>query len=159
MVCFRIVLEFILLGIHTNCKVLPRLDLVTFDLLYCCCRSPLMDTPEHSSTSSSLSFVNVLPGMANGTSQDEIESLVRENEELRNKNRATETQLETFLEPRTVSVSGGEERSLDIAELEEWAGKLRAATDLYEKVKQDVEKLKEVRSCLFPLLIGSVNRY
>lgn len=87
--------------------------------------------------------------MANGTSQDEIESLARENEELRNKNRATETQLETFLEPRTVSVSSGEDRSLDIAELEEWANKLRAATDLYEKVKQDVEKLKEVRSCVF----------
>lgn len=80
--------------------------------------------------------------------EDEIESLARENEELRNKNRATETQLETFLEPRTVSVSGSEDRSLDIAELEEWAGKLRAATDLYEKVKQDVEKLKEANKTL-----------
>ncbi|XP_062384058.1 uncharacterized protein obi1 [Sardina pilchardus] len=80
--------------------------------------------------------------------EDEIESLVKENEELRNKNRASETQLETFLEPRTVSVSRCEDRGLDLAELEEWAGKLRAATDLYEKVKQDVEKLKEANKTL-----------
>lgn len=84
--------------------------------------------------------------MPNGSPQDEIESLERENEQLRNKNRAAETQLETILEPRAVSVSHDEDRGLDPTELEEWAGKLRAATDLYEKVKQDVEKLREVRS-------------
>ncbi|XP_076159841.1 uncharacterized protein obi1 isoform X1 [Alosa pseudoharengus] len=80
--------------------------------------------------------------------EDEIESLVKENEELRNKNRASETQLETFLEPRDISVSRSEDRGLDLAELEEWADKVRAATDLYVKVKQDVEKLKEANKTL-----------
>ncbi|XP_012696086.2 ORC ubiquitin ligase 1 [Clupea harengus] len=80
--------------------------------------------------------------------EDEIESLERENEQLRNKNRAAETQLETILEPRAVSVSHDEDRGLDPTELEEWAGKLRAATDLYEKVKQDVEKLREANKTL-----------
>ncbi|XP_063068696.1 ORC ubiquitin ligase 1 [Engraulis encrasicolus] len=92
--------------------------------------------------------------------EDEIERLEQENEELRNRNRAAETQLETLLEPgAAVSVSrtqeeeeedddGEQRRGLDPSQMQEWAAKLRAATDLYDKVKQDLEKLREANKTL-----------
>lgn len=37
-----------------------------------------------------------------------------------------------------------EDRKIDPYVLEEWANKLRAATEACEKIKQDMDKLKEV---------------
>lgn len=37
-----------------------------------------------------------------------------------------------------------EDKTVDPHVLEEWTNKLRAATDVCEKVKQDMDKLKEV---------------
>uniref|UniRef100_A0AAY4DTS4 RING-type domain-containing protein n=1 Tax=Denticeps clupeoides TaxID=299321 RepID=A0AAY4DTS4_9TELE len=80
--------------------------------------------------------------------EDEIETLLKENEYLRNKNLALETELKTVLDPSTVSVSRSEDRSVDLVELEEAANKLRVANDLYKEVKEDLEKLREANKML-----------
>ncbi|KAJ8255602.1 hypothetical protein COCON_G00194660 [Conger conger] len=88
--------------------------------------------------------------------EDEIEGLQRENEELMSKNSSMEGQLEALLHPSTLCASpktqesgqNGEERTIDPHILEEWSNKLRAATDISEKVKQDMEKLKEANKTL-----------
>ncbi|XP_030637710.1 RING finger protein 219 [Chanos chanos] len=80
--------------------------------------------------------------------EDEIEILLKENEDLRGKNLNLETQLKTVLDPSTVSVSNTEAKVVDPSTLEEWANKLRAANDLYKRVKQDMEKIKEANKTL-----------
>lgn len=55
-------------------------------------------------------------------------------------------QLKTALEPASVLVPQTETSStVDPSVLEESANKLRAANDLYRKVNQDLDRLKEVR--------------
>ncbi|KAG1942166.1 ORC ubiquitin ligase 1 [Pimephales promelas] len=80
--------------------------------------------------------------------EDEIETLLKENEDLKSKNLSLEMQLKTALEPRTVLVPQNESCTVDPSALEESANKLRAANDLYRNVKQDLEKLKEANKTL-----------
>ncbi|KAL0190333.1 hypothetical protein M9458_013031, partial [Cirrhinus mrigala] len=67
---------------------------------------------------------------------DEIETLSKENEDLKSKNLSLEMQLKTAAEPSTVLVPQSETST-------ESTNKLRTANDLYRKVKQDLERLKE----------------
>lgn len=69
---------------------------------------------------------------------------MKENEDLKSKNLSLEMQLKTALEPSMILVPQSETSTVDLSALEESANKLRAANDLYRKVKQDLEKLKEV---------------
>ncbi|XP_017559121.2 ORC ubiquitin ligase 1 [Pygocentrus nattereri] len=80
--------------------------------------------------------------------EDEIETLLKENEDLRSKNLSLETQLKTALEPSTLFVAQTETEAVDPSLLQESAKKLKAANELYQKVKQDVEKLKEANKTL-----------
>uniref|UniRef100_A0A671NUH1 RING finger protein 219-like n=1 Tax=Sinocyclocheilus anshuiensis TaxID=1608454 RepID=A0A671NUH1_9TELE len=88
--------------------------------------------------------------------EDEIETLLKENEDLKSKNLSLEMQLKTAVEPSTVLVPQSESSTVDSSALEESANKLRAANDLYRKVKQDLERLKEanktLRSQIFDLI-------
>uniref|UniRef100_A0A673GZS5 RING-type domain-containing protein n=1 Tax=Sinocyclocheilus rhinocerous TaxID=307959 RepID=A0A673GZS5_9TELE len=59
-----------------------------------------------------------------------------------------EMQLKTAVEPSTVLVPQSETSTVDPSALEESANKLRAANDLYRKVKQDLERLKEANKTL-----------
>ncbi|XP_070685679.1 ORC ubiquitin ligase 1 [Pempheris klunzingeri] len=77
--------------------------------------------------------------------EEEIEGLMRENEELKNKNQSLESQLKTALDPCSISA---DDKKVDPFVLEEWTNKLRAATDVCEKVKQDMDKLKEANKAL-----------
>ncbi|XP_043854180.1 ORC ubiquitin ligase 1 [Dromiciops gliroides] len=87
--------------------------------------------------------------------EDEIECLQKEVEELRGKNLSLESQLKSVLDPLTL-VSQNEERRPAAEErsqppletVAEWKKKLRAAHDIYEKVKDDVDKLKEANKKL-----------
>ncbi|XP_066562782.1 ORC ubiquitin ligase 1 [Amia ocellicauda] len=88
--------------------------------------------------------------------EDEIEALQKENEELKNKNLSIESQLKTVLNPSTIYLShktedckqNGEDNRVDPNMLQEWTNKLKASTDIYEKVKSDMEKLKEANKNL-----------
>ncbi|XP_043097566.1 ORC ubiquitin ligase 1 [Puntigrus tetrazona] len=80
--------------------------------------------------------------------EDEIETLLKENEDLKSKNLSLEMQLKTAVEPSTVLVPQSETSPVDPSALEESANKLRAANDLYRKVKQDLERLKEANKTL-----------
>ncbi|KAJ8350104.1 hypothetical protein SKAU_G00252340 [Synaphobranchus kaupii] len=88
--------------------------------------------------------------------EDEIEGLQKENKELRNTNSSIEDQLQALLHPSTLCTSpetqeldqNGEPKRIDPHILEEWTKKLRAATDISEKVKVDIEKLKEANKTL-----------
>ncbi|KAJ8252931.1 hypothetical protein GJAV_G00207220 [Gymnothorax javanicus] len=88
--------------------------------------------------------------------EDEIEGLQRDNEELRSKNVSIEHQLQSLLHPSTLSASpkaqeldqSGEEKRINPHILEEWTNKLQAATDISEKVKLDMERLKEANKNL-----------
>ncbi|XP_065279799.1 ORC ubiquitin ligase 1 [Emys orbicularis] len=89
--------------------------------------------------------------------EDEIESLQKEVEELRGKNLSLEAQLKTVLDPGALGLCNTHEESHQSTDeasragpetVEEWTKKLKAANDLYEKVKDDVEKLKEANKKL-----------
>ncbi|KAM9033076.1 ORC ubiquitin ligase 1 isoform X2 [Sarcophilus harrisii] len=87
--------------------------------------------------------------------EDEIESLQKEVEELRGKNLSLESQLKSVLDPLTLGNQNeerrpaAEERSKPPPEtVAEWKKRLRAAHDIYEKVKDDVDKLKEANKKL-----------
>ncbi|MGH0123892.1 UNVERIFIED_CONTAM: hypothetical protein FKN15_067697 [Acipenser sinensis] len=88
--------------------------------------------------------------------EDEIESLQKENEELRSKNLSLESQLQTVLDPSALSLSNknedckqnGEDKRIDPDMVKEWREKLKVATDIYEKVKTDGAKLKEANKIL-----------
>ncbi|XP_036614217.1 ORC ubiquitin ligase 1 [Trichosurus vulpecula] len=87
--------------------------------------------------------------------EDEIECLQKEVEELRGKNLSLESQLKSVLDPVTLG-NQSEERRLASEErskppletVSEWKKKLRAAHDIYEKVRDDVDKLKEANKKL-----------
>lgn len=81
--------------------------------------------------------------------EDEIETLLKENEELKSKILSLEMQLKTALEPTSVLVPPTETSStVDPSVLEESANKLRASNDLYRKVNQDLDRLKEANKTL-----------
>lgn len=78
--------------------------------------------------------------------QDEVEGLTRENEELKTKNQHLESQLKTALDPCSINTVTTGDNRVDSYILDELKNKLRAATDVCEEVKQDMDKLKEVYS-------------
>ncbi|XP_067116613.1 ORC ubiquitin ligase 1 [Osmerus mordax] len=80
--------------------------------------------------------------------EDEIEGLLKENEDLTSQNQSLESQLRTVLEPSPIALSQKQDRNIDLNVLEEWANKLRAATDRYCEVKQEMERLKEANKTL-----------
>uniref|UniRef100_F7F418 ORC ubiquitin ligase 1 n=2 Tax=Monodelphis domestica TaxID=13616 RepID=F7F418_MONDO len=89
--------------------------------------------------------------------EDEIECLQKEVEELRGKNLSLESQLKSVLDPLTLTAGSQNEERRPAAEerskahpetVAEWKKKLRMAHDIYEKVKDDVDKLKEANKKL-----------
>ncbi|XP_023117035.2 ORC ubiquitin ligase 1 [Amphiprion ocellaris] len=80
--------------------------------------------------------------------EEEIEGLMRENEELKTKNHSLETQLRTALDPCSINTEQPDDKRVAPFVLEEWTNKLRAATDVCDKVKQDMDKLKEANKAL-----------
>ncbi|XP_026176345.1 ORC ubiquitin ligase 1 [Mastacembelus armatus] len=80
--------------------------------------------------------------------EEEIEGLLRENEELKTKNQRLEAQLKTALDPSEIHMVQTGDKKVDPCVLEEWRNKLRAATDVCDKVKQDMVKLKEANKAL-----------
>ncbi|XP_051236374.1 ORC ubiquitin ligase 1 isoform X1 [Dicentrarchus labrax] len=80
--------------------------------------------------------------------EEEIEGLIRENEELKTKNLSLESQLKTALDPCSINTVQTDDKKVDPLVLEEWTNKLRAATDVCDKVKQDMDKLKEANKAL-----------
>ncbi|NXS09082.1 RN219 protein, partial [Neodrepanis coruscans] len=85
--------------------------------------------------------------------EDEIESLQKEVEDLRGKNLSLQTQLKSLLDPTASTLSCQNEETTQSANEastsgpetpEEWSKKLKAANDMYEKLMDNVEKLKEV---------------
>ncbi|XP_039981421.1 ORC ubiquitin ligase 1 [Xiphias gladius] len=80
--------------------------------------------------------------------EEEIEGLIRENEELKTKNQSLEVQLKTALDPCSMNTAQRGDKTVDPYVLEEWKNKLQAATDVCDKVKQDMDKLKEANKAL-----------
>ncbi|KAA8595841.1 ORC ubiquitin ligase 1 [Etheostoma spectabile] len=80
--------------------------------------------------------------------EEELEGLIRENEELKTKNQSLESQLKTALDPCSINTLPSDDKKVDPFVLEEWSNKLRAATDVCDKVKQDMDKLKEANKAL-----------
>ncbi|XP_023257011.1 RING finger protein 219 [Seriola lalandi dorsalis] len=80
--------------------------------------------------------------------EEEIEGLFRENEELKTKNLSLEAQLKTALDPCSINAVQTGDKSVDPYVLEEWMNKLRTATDVCDKIKQDMDKLKEANKAL-----------
>ncbi|TDH16916.1 hypothetical protein EPR50_G00003120 [Perca flavescens] len=80
--------------------------------------------------------------------EEEFEGLIRENEELKTKNQSLESQLKTALDPCSINTLLTDDKKVDPFVLEEWTNKLRAATDVCDKVKQDMDKLKEANKAL-----------
>ncbi|KAL1021646.1 hypothetical protein UPYG_G00016100 [Umbra pygmaea] len=80
--------------------------------------------------------------------EDEIEGLLKENEDLRIRNQSLESQLRTVLDPCTITARQQENNNIDPDVLEEWSKKMRAASDRYSKIKVDVDKLKEANKML-----------
>ncbi|XP_044285495.1 ORC ubiquitin ligase 1 [Varanus komodoensis] len=89
--------------------------------------------------------------------EDEIESLQKELEELKGKNLSLESQLKSVLHPVTLDMShksrespplSDNEQKMDAETLTTWAQKLQAASDMYEKARDDMEKLTEVNKKL-----------
>lgn len=85
--------------------------------------------------------------------QDEIDCLQKEVEELKSKNLSLESQIKTILDPLTLMQGSQNEDKHPAADNQsktdpetvvEWKKKLRTANEIYEKVKDDVDKLKEV---------------
>uniref|UniRef100_A0A8D0A6R4 RING-type domain-containing protein n=1 Tax=Sander lucioperca TaxID=283035 RepID=A0A8D0A6R4_SANLU len=80
--------------------------------------------------------------------EEEFEGLIRENEELKTKNQSLESQLKIALDPCSINTLQTDDKKVDPFVLEEWTNKLRAATDVCDKVKQDMDKLKEANKAL-----------
>ncbi|GAA6219615.1 RING finger protein 219 [Lates japonicus] len=80
--------------------------------------------------------------------EEEIEGLLKENEELKTKNQSLEAQLKTALDPCSINTDQTGDKRVDPYVLEEWTKKLRAATDVCDKVQQDMDKLKEANKAL-----------
>lgn len=57
--------------------------------------------------------------------------------------------MKTVLDPCSINTMQTGDNTIDPHVMEEWTNKLRAATDVCEKVKQDMDKLKEVLPIIF----------
>ncbi|XP_053353774.1 ORC ubiquitin ligase 1 [Clarias gariepinus] len=79
--------------------------------------------------------------------EDELEVLLKENEELKTKSANLESQLKASLTPASPRTSPSHTLP-DSALLEESANKLRAATELYQRVQKDVDKLRDANKAL-----------
>ncbi|XP_060723476.1 ORC ubiquitin ligase 1 [Tachysurus vachellii] len=79
--------------------------------------------------------------------EDELETLLKENEELKSRSVSLESQLKASLMPAATPVSPSDAR-LDSALLEETANKLRAATELYQRVQEDMGKIRDANKTL-----------
>ncbi|XP_016079637.1 PREDICTED: RING finger protein 219 [Miniopterus natalensis] len=89
--------------------------------------------------------------------EDEIDCLQKEVEELKSKNLSLESQIKTILDPLTL-IQGNQNEDkhpvsdnpskIDPETVAEWKKKLRTANEIYEKVKDDVDKLKEANKKL-----------
>ncbi|XP_063999990.1 ORC ubiquitin ligase 1 [Pogoniulus pusillus] len=89
--------------------------------------------------------------------EDEIESLQKEVEYLKGKNLGLQIQLKSLLDPTASALSCQNEKTSQSANEastsgpetpEEWSKKLKTAHDVYEKVMDNVEKLKEANKKL-----------
>ncbi|XP_021502729.1 ORC ubiquitin ligase 1 isoform X1 [Meriones unguiculatus] len=89
--------------------------------------------------------------------EDEIECLQKEVEELKSKNLSLESQIKTILDPLALMQGSQNEdkhpatdnpSKIDPETVAEWKKKLRTANEIYEKVKDDVDKLKEANKKL-----------
>uniref|UniRef100_A0A8C3X6L4 ORC ubiquitin ligase 1 n=1 Tax=Catagonus wagneri TaxID=51154 RepID=A0A8C3X6L4_9CETA len=89
--------------------------------------------------------------------EDEIDCLQKEIEELKSKNLSLESQIKTILDPLTLMQGNQNEDKHPVADnpskadpetVAEWKKKLRTANEIYEKVKDDVDKLKEANKKL-----------
>ncbi|XP_040847195.1 ORC ubiquitin ligase 1 [Ochotona curzoniae] len=89
--------------------------------------------------------------------EDEIDCLQKEVEELKSKNLSLESQIKTILDPLTLIQGNQNEDKHPVADnpnkidpetVAEWKKKLRTANEIYEKVKDDVDKLKEANKKL-----------
>uniref|UniRef100_A0A8C5P1T2 ORC ubiquitin ligase 1 n=3 Tax=Jaculus jaculus TaxID=51337 RepID=A0A8C5P1T2_JACJA len=89
--------------------------------------------------------------------EDEIDCLQKEVEELKSKNLSLESQIKTILDPLTSMQSSQNDDKHPVADnpskidqevVAEWKKKLRTANEIYEKVKDDVDKLKEANKKL-----------
>ncbi|KAM9610001.1 ORC ubiquitin ligase 1 [Trichechus inunguis] len=89
--------------------------------------------------------------------EDEIDCLQKEVEELKSKNLGLESQIKTILDPLTLMQGNQNEdrhpvadnpSKIDSETVAEWKKKLRTANEIYEKVKDDVDKLKEANKKL-----------
>nr|XP_012641197.2 RING finger protein 219 isoform X1 [Microcebus murinus] len=89
--------------------------------------------------------------------EDEIDCLQKEVEELKSKNLSLESQIKTILDPLTLMQGNQNEDKHPVADnsskidpetVAEWKKKLRTANEIYEKVKDDVDKLKEANKKL-----------
>ncbi|XP_066477561.1 ORC ubiquitin ligase 1 [Tiliqua scincoides] len=89
--------------------------------------------------------------------EDEIDSLQKELEELKGKNHSLESQLKAVLHPVTLDVTDTMQESPQLSDDEHkvnpetrasWTKRLQTAHDMYEKVKDDMEKLTEVNKKL-----------
>lgn len=76
--------------------------------------------------------------------QEEIDGLIRENEELKSKNQSLEDQLKTALLPCNLNTEQPDDKRVSLFLVEEWKNKLQAATDVCDKIKHDMDKMREV---------------
>ncbi|XP_038123971.1 ORC ubiquitin ligase 1 [Cyprinodon tularosa] len=79
--------------------------------------------------------------------EEEIDGLVRENEELKLKNQSLEERLKTALLPCNLNAVQPDDRVSPFV-AQEWENKLKAATDMYEEIKQGMDKLREANGTL-----------
>ncbi|XP_077395945.1 ORC ubiquitin ligase 1-like [Festucalex cinctus] len=80
--------------------------------------------------------------------EEEIESLVKENEALKNKNQNLELQLRTALDPCSINSVQADDKKVDPVFMEELAKRLQTAQNVCDEVKQDMLKLKEANKAL-----------
>ncbi|XP_061891792.1 ORC ubiquitin ligase 1-like [Entelurus aequoreus] len=80
--------------------------------------------------------------------EEEIEGLVRDNEDLKSKNQSLELQLGSALDPCSINSVQADDRRLEPSVMEEWANRLQTAKDVCDQVKQDLDKLKEANKAL-----------
>ncbi|XP_029354569.1 RING finger protein 219 [Echeneis naucrates] len=80
--------------------------------------------------------------------EEEIDGLIRENEELKTKTQSLQAQLSSVLDPCSINTVQTGDQRVDPFVLEEWKNKLQTATDVCDKVKQDMDKIKEANKAL-----------
>uniref|UniRef100_A0A3B3YTY2 RING-type domain-containing protein n=1 Tax=Poecilia mexicana TaxID=48701 RepID=A0A3B3YTY2_9TELE len=80
--------------------------------------------------------------------EEEIDGLIRENEELKSKNLNLEDQLKTALLPCNLNTEQRDDKRVSLFVVEEWKNKLQAATDVCDKIKQDMDKMRETNKTL-----------